>query len=442
VFHVKQATIFALASANGRAGVSVVRISGPLASLVLRELSGNLPEPRHASLKRLSVNGEVIDQALVLWFPSPKSFTGEDCAELHIHGSKAVSDKLFEVLQGLGLRHAEAGEFSRRAFQYGKLDLTQAEAIADLIDAETEAQRKQALRQLEGSLRADYEAWRQVLIKCLAQIEVYIDFPEEDLPYTLIDQVLQHIGGLCDELSHALDTAKRGLQIREGYKIAIMGEPNTGKSSLFNALLEREAAIVTPVAGTTRDIIEAPMILGSYKVRLYDTAGLRETDDLIEAEGIRRAKAISVDSDLRLWVIDPELTGFDPSSVTNKCDFIIFNKAESSAQRLPEHIDQLPCFITDTKSGMGIEDLRHALTHHVELALSYSGFPAATRERHNERLRAMLSILTSLYGRQTFVPELASEDIRLALGQFDALFGRHDIDDVLDIIFSSFCIGK
>ena len=285
-------TIFALATAPGRAAVAVVRVSGPQAAAVLRALAAPLPAPRRAALRRLKADdGALLDEALVLWFPAPASFTGEDSAELHLHGGRASVEAVTAALAGHGLRLAEPGEFTRRAFQNGKLDLTQAEAIADLVDAETDGQRRQALGQLEGGLSARYADWRTRLIQALARLEAAVDFPDEDLPDALSAEVGRRVAELADELEAALLDDGRGERVREGFRVALVGAPNAGKSSLLNRLAGREAAIVTDVAGTTRDVIEVPAVIEGFKVLFADTAGLRDSTDPIEAEGVRRARA-------------------------------------------------------------------------------------------------------------------------------------------------------
>ncbi|WP_035441503.1 tRNA uridine-5-carboxymethylaminomethyl(34) synthesis GTPase MnmE [Asticcacaulis sp. YBE204] len=440
-------TIFALASAQGRAGVSVIRLSGPQSAEAIRALLGRLPKPRFATLGRLVHEGETIDQALVLYFKGPHSFTGEDCAEFHIHGSRAVLDRLYSIFRSMGLRHAEAGEFSRRAFENGKLDLTQAEAISDLVEAESEAQRQQALMQLDGGFRERYGQWRDSLIKLLAHIESIVDFPDEDIPESLSDKIVADIIALKSDIASAIDESKRGRQIREGYRIAIMGKPNAGKSSLFNALLGNDTAIVTPIAGTTRDVIESHIRIGNYTALIYDTAGLRETDDVVESEGIRRAKARGDTADLRLWVIDSSEPQAADLSGIRAGDYVVLNKSDRAKAEKIEAVKALiptdtHLFETSLLTDTGTEALRMALEQHLEKALSLNTFPAATRERHMERLREAEACFDRALGIGFGTPELMAEDIRQALSAFDALFGRTDVEQVLDHIFSSFCIGK
>lgn len=437
-------TIFALASAQGRAGVSVIRLSGPRALSAVRQLTNKELSPRQAVYTSLTCRGEPIDQAVVILFPAPASFTGEDCIELHVHGSRAVLDRLYVILSELGLRLAEPGEFSRRAMENGKLDLTQAEAIADLVDAESEAQRQQALTQLGGGLKAQYEAWRADLVELLARVEVYIDFPDEDLPQDLTDAILGRITALETALATAIADSERGRQIREGFRIVILGEPNAGKSSLFNALLEAEAAIVTPIAGTTRDVIEAQLRIGPYSVLLYDTAGLRDTDELVEAEGIRRARAKAEEADLRLWVVDSSDTGQLPDGI-RPGDLLAFNKIDLSTDNHGESGDvsrETRVFRLSTATGEGMSALVAAIESLVTERLSARTFPVATRQRHIERLGEARDQLAGARQSALTVPELTAEHIRAAVNAFEQLFGRYDVEGVLDVVFSTFCIGK
>jgi tRNA modification GTPase len=297
--------IFAPATAAGRAAVAVVRLSGPGTADAVRALSGRLPAARRASLRTLRTSGgTAIDEALVLWFPAPGSYTGEDSAEFHVHGGPAVVGALVDALAGLGLRLAEPGEFTRRAFEHGKLDLAQAEGVADLIDAETEGQRRQALDQVRGRLSGVQARWRDSLVEALAMFEAAVDFPDEELPADVAERAAPILKSLLGEFQTVAADAERGRAVREGYWIALLGAPNAGKSSLLNVLVEREAAIVTATPGTTRDVIEVPLVLGGYKVLLADTAGLRDVDEEIEAEGVRRAKEWAASADLRLWLVD------------------------------------------------------------------------------------------------------------------------------------------
>jgi tRNA modification GTPase len=432
-------TIFAPATAAGRAAVAVIRVSGPDSSKILEALAAPLPAPRRAALRRLKASGEALDEALVLWLPGPNSFTGEDSAELHLHGGRAGVEAVSRALADLGLRLAEPGEFSRRAFQNGKLDLTQAEAIADLVDAETEAQRRQALGQLEGELSARYEAWRRRLVQALARLEAAVDFPDEDLPDTLQAEVGARIGDLAAELEAALADHGRGERVREGFRIALIGAPNAGKSSLLNRLAGREAAIVTEIAGTTRDVIEVPTVIEGFKVLFADMAGLRESVDPIEAEGVRRARAWADAADLRLWVID-QAAPADLMEAVHPGDLLVLNKAD-----LPMGPDAgLPALETlrvSAKTEAGMDALWSALSARVK-ALIGGDFPAVTRLRHRRHLQDAAEALRRGQAALARSPELGAEDLRHAAQALGRIAGRIDPEQVLDEVFSSFCIGK
>ncbi|MDR7230793.1 tRNA modification GTPase [Caulobacter sp. BE264] len=443
-------TIFALATAAGRAAVAVVRISGPRSHDIVTALCGRPPAPRQAAVRKLRHDGVVIDEALVLRFEGPASYTGEDSAEFHVHGGRAVVEALLKALAELGARLAEPGEFTRRAFENGKLDLAQAEGVADLIDAETEAQRRQALGQLGGALSQRYDRWRDLLVQALAMLEAAVDFPDEDLPEEVAERARPGLRQLSAELDAALSDVSRGRRVRDGFRIALVGAPNAGKSTLLNGLAERDAAIVTDVAGTTRDVIEVPLVLGGYKVLLGDTAGLRETSDAIEAEGVRRAKAWAEDADLRLWVVD----GFHVKQAEHRPDairagdWLILNKADiADAANLAAAADQwagqgLSVLRLTGKSEEGAATLRNALALHVAEALSGAEFPAATRLRHAERLVEAKCYLERALSDVGLEVELAAEDVRLAARALEKISGRIDPEDVLGRVFSTFCIGK
>lgn len=443
-------TIFAPATAAGRAALAVVRVSGPESRRAIEALAGRTPVPRRATLTRLKApGGALIDEALILWFPGPGSYTGEDSAEFHLHGGPAVVEGLLEALAGLGLRLASPGEFTRRAFQNGKLDLAQAEAVADLIDAETSAQARQALDQLGGVLSRRYETWREALIEALAVLEAAVDFPDEDLPEDVAARARPHLSALLAELDAALADADRGRRVREGFRIALVGAPNAGKSSLLNALTERDAAIVTATPGTTRDVIETPLVLAGYHVLLADTAGVRETQEAIEAEGVRRARAWAEGADLRLWVVDAAASDGDwrwASDLIGPGDICLLNKTDlaegedaAAARRFAEG-QGLSILPLAAGVGEGLEPLRADLEMRVVAGLSGAEFPAATRLRHAESLREARDRLYRAVSQGA--PELAAEDVRLASRALERVSGRIDPESVLDRIFSSFCIGK
>jgi tRNA modification GTPase len=434
-------TIFALASAAGRAGVQVIRISGPAAGSTLQALAGTLPRPRLARLAGLTdpATGELFDKALLLWFPAPASFTGEDVAELHLHGGRAVLTAATSALTHLGLRVAEPGEFSRRAFENGKLDLTEAEAIADLVDAETAAQRRQALRQMEGALGQLYEGWRHRLTRALAHLEADIDFPEEDLPGGLSDAVRPVVLTLVDELSAHLADQGRGERLRDGISIAILGAPNAGKSSLMNAIARRDVAIVSNQAGTTRDVIEVQLDLGGYPVLLADTAGLRDAADQVESEGIRRALDRAAKADLKLLVFDG-LSDPDPATLAlaDADALLVMNKADQPGATPP--LSDRPVLQVSARTGDGVPALLQALTDEVSRRYAPSGAPALTRARHRAALEECRENLQRALSAP--LPELAAEDVRLAARALGRITGRVDVEELLDVIFRDFCIGK
>lgn len=443
-------TIFALATAAGRAAVAVVRVSGPASSEIAAALCGRLPPPRLAAVRTLRHEGLALDEALVLRFERPASYTGEDSVEFHVHGGRAVVEALLSALSDLGARLAEPGEFTRRAFENGKLDLAQAEGVADLIDAETEAQRRQALGQVGGALSERYERWRDLLVQALAMLEAAVDFPDEDLPETVAERARPGLRQLRAELNAALADGSRGQRVRDGFRIALVGAPNAGKSTLLNGLAERDAAIVTDVAGTTRDVIEVPLVLGGYKALLADTAGLRETSDAIEAEGVRRAKAWAEEADLRLWVVDGshvEQADAHPD-VIRAGDWLILNKADiadaDSLSGVQAHWTDRGLSVVRLvgRSEAGALALRGVLSSHVADALSGAEFPAATRLRHAERLSEASNYLARALSDVGLEVELAAEDVRLAARALERISGRIDPEDVLGRVFSTFCIGK
>src|SRR5271165_5475454 len=426
-------TIFALASGSARAAIAVMRVSGPAAERAVAALCGGaLPAARHASLRRLrDPAGEMLDQALVLWFPGPGSYTGEDCAELHLHGGRAVIDGIADALTTAGLRPAEPGEFTRRAFLNGRMDLVEAEAVYDLVTAETEAQRRQALRQLEGELGALYQDWADRLRGILAYQEALIDFPDEDLPPEVEAQLLATMRTGRGEIRAHLNDAGRGENLREGLLFAITGAPNVGKSTLINALAERDVAIVSAVPGTTRDALETRVVLGGVPVTLVDTAGLRETTDSIEAEGVRRALARAEDADLVMIVVE---AGSAPQAVTSDRHVLVANKADLEG-RGPEGALRI-----SAKTGLGMADLRNCLASAARRMTESSGAPPLTRARHRAALLAAADHLEA--AEQVDLPELRGEDLRLAMRELGRITGHVGVEDILDTVFSWFCIGK
>jgi tRNA modification GTPase len=425
----------------------VIRVSGPDAGRALRGLAGRLPPPRQAATRRLrAAGGETIDEALVLWLPGPGSYTGEDVAELQLHGGVAVVVGVTEALIVQGLRLAEPGEFTRRAFEAGRLDLDQAEGVADLVDAETGAQARQALAQLGGALGRRYEEWRETLTHALAFVEAAVDFPDEEVPSDVAGRALPLVASLTRDLKAALADAGRGERVRDGYRVALIGAPNAGKSALFNALLGRDAAIVTPTAGTTRDVIEAPMVLAGYKVILADMAGLRATDDAIETEGVRRARAWAEGAALRIWVVDgadSDGAWREAADLVRPGDLVALNKSDlpPGADRAALVADGLRR-IEVTAAGGEVEPLRAALSARVTADLTGADFPAVTRARHAALLSDALARLLRVDAASLEAPELAAEDLRLAARAMERITGRIGAEDVLDVVFGAFCIGK
>lgn len=421
-------TIYALASARGRAGVSVLRISGPEAFDAVRSLGVlNVPEPRRAALRKIYDGDLLLDEALVLTFEKGASFTGEDVVELHLHGSIATVAAVMHALSNRpGLRMAEAGEFTRRALENGCLDLAQVEGLADLIDAETEAQRKQALRVLSGAIGQRVDQWRRDLIRAAALIEATIDFADEDVPVDVTPEVLQLLDRLTADLSEEVRGSRIAERIRDGFEVAILGAPNAGKSTLLNALAGRDAAITSDVAGTTRDVIEVRMDMGGLAVTLLDTAGLRETDDRIEKIGIDRATERAIACDLRIFLDD----GSDLPIKSREGDIRVRAKADLGGDGV------------SGLTGQGIEELISRVTQRLLTLSASSG--TLIRERH--RMAVVTSITAIESARNELMtmarPEMIAEDLRRALRALDVLVGRVDVEDLLGEIFSSFCIGK
>jgi tRNA modification GTPase len=448
-------TIFALSSGRPPAAIAVIRISGPGARLALLTTCGRVPEPRRATFARLRdpASQELIDEALVLWFPAPHSETGEDMAELQVHGGRAIVAQVFGVLGRLeGFRLAEAGEFTRRAFENGRLDLTAVEGLADLIDADTEAQRRQAFRQFRGLLGNRAETWRGRLIEALAQVEAGIDFSDEEVPADLALRALEIVRPLAAEIRQA--GAGQGERLREGLRVAIAGPPNVGKSTLLNRLARREAAIVSPHAGTTRDVIEVHLDLAGFPVTLRDTAGLRDAADPVEQEGVRRAWNAVTDANLVLWVVDAaeieaglalahqQAAEAEHWFVLNKADLLAPGAERKLAARWADRLRGKTLLTISATSGAGVDELVAALTGFAERF--FTAEPAlVTRERHRVALREAVEALD---GALRLGPhggeELVAEHIRLATRALERLTGRIGVEDILDVIFRDFCIGK
>ncbi len=434
-------TIFALATPPGRGAIAVLRLSGPQTEIALTTLGAGGLAPRLASVRSLRHDGLLIDEALVLRFVAPRSYTGEDSAELHLHGGRAVIEAASRALIALGLRPAEPGEFTRRAFQNGRMDLAQAEAVADLIDAETEAQKNQALGQLDGALSVAYVGFRRDLLKALALVEAEIDFPDEEVPDNLARTAGPVLDQLGADLRAAMADSDRGRRVREGYRIVLIGETNAGKSSLFNVLTAREAAIVTPIAGTTRDVLDADLMIGGYAVTLSDTAGLRDSDDVVEAEGIRRARLRAEGADLRLWVRSPSTEGAeDPAAgFMQPSDLQVLNKADLGAVTARSDLETLS---VSTATGQGLAELHDWISARLARDLSGADFPAVTRERHRRRLAEALAAVEAGRRALDVAPEMAGDDLRRAADALARVTGAIGVEDILGEVFSTFCIGK
>ncbi|MDP3960464.1 MAG: tRNA uridine-5-carboxymethylaminomethyl(34) synthesis GTPase MnmE [Pseudorhodobacter sp.] len=426
-------TIYAPATARGKAGLAVVRLSGPKAHLAVAAMVGSLPQMRRAVLRKLKWRDAVLDEGLILLFAAGASYTGEAMAELHLHGSLATVNAVLRALgEQEGLRLAQPGEFTRRALENGRLDLAQIEGLADLIDSETEAQRRQALRVLSGAVGALCDGWRRDLIRAAALLEATIDFADEDVPVDVTPEVVRLLDGLLVSLRHEADGARMAERIRDGFEVAIVGPPNAGKSSLLNALAGREAAITSDVAGTTRDVIEVRMVLEGLPVTLLDTAGLRETEDRVEEIGIRRALARAAAADLRVLLPDGDavIAGIEPMPddivVLAKCDIKVGGGLRVSA-----------------RTGEGLDDLVAAIAQRLVVRSGLAG--TVTRERHRiaivTAIGAMESVRAEVVGKATRV-ELAADELHRAIRALDSLVGRVDVESLLDEIFASFCIGK
>ncbi|MGY3619770.1 tRNA uridine-5-carboxymethylaminomethyl(34) synthesis GTPase MnmE [Bradyrhizobium sp. USDA 10063] len=438
-------TIFALSSGRPPSAIAIVRISGPQAGSALVRLAGKIPLARMATRALLQdVGGQPIDDAVVLWFPAPASATGEDVAEFHVHGGRAVLGALFNALAGIdNIRPAEAGEFTRRAFENGKLDLTEAEGLDDLIHADTDRQRRQALRQLKGLLGDRARNWRAQIIEASALIEAGIDFSDEgDVPAELIAPALKKVRALLSEIQQVLAAQAQSERLRDGIVVAIAGPPNVGKSTLINQLARREVAIVSPHAGTTRDIIEVQLDLDGYPVTVIDTAGIRETDDPVEQEGVRRARARADEADLVLWLTDRMSTPIPHEGsasvwlVRNKIDLDV------STPELSGSGSASAIFRISARNGDGIPELIASL---VDFAHDYFGSGEGgliTRTRQRKLLEETAGSLRRAIDVVGTGEELAAEELRAAAYSLGRLLGRVDVEDILDAIFREFCIGK
>ncbi|GFO36981.1 tRNA modification GTPase mnme [Plakobranchus ocellatus] len=483
-------TIYALSSGSTKCAVAVLRVSGPKSAVALQQICGGVPKMRKASLRRLydPISKELLDKSLVLWFPGPQSFTGEDCAEFHVHGGPAVIKSVLTALSSIPDMHpAQPGEFTKQAFLNGKLDLTEVEGLGDLIHAETEVQRKQALRQMDGDLKVLYSNWRTRLLKCLANTEAFIDFHEEEnIEDDILENVFADTSSLNDEIKKHLNDNRQGERLRDGLNVVIAGEPNVGKSSLLNSICQRPAAIVSPIAGTTRDIVETALNIAGYPVLFSDTAGLRETNDPIEKEGVIRAVKRVMSSDITIFVVDVQkqsqmlqeavslkdflayyknilgLTSetennpsgcvnkenqmalvIDNSSemlvVLNKIDLIEFSSVSKFLNGNEDHVCAVSCV-----TGQGFDDFMENLVKKVKLLCGdpLQGSPSLTQARHRHHLGKCCLQLDQFAHMLSHDVVMAAERLRLAAGELGQVTGAVSAEDVLDVIFRDFCIGK
>lgn len=436
-------TIFALASGALPAGVAVIRISGPASLSMVTALVGDLPMPRIAALRTVrTVDGQFLDRALVLTFPGPRSFTGEDCAELHLHGGRAVVTAVLNSLAGFNnARLAEAGEFSRRAFENGKMDLVEVEGLADLLAAETEMQRRLASEQASGNLSAVYDAWREKLIYARSMLEAELDFSDEgDIPGSVSDRIWRDVSDLKNQIDDAIANLRAGEIIRDGFKVALAGPPNAGKSSLMNALAQRDVAIVTAVAGTTRDVVRCELDIDGYKIELFDTAGLRETSDIVEQEGIRRAYRTIEDADLVLQLVDlsdrqcaKDASIPDAVRVGTKLD-LVDQSVSADGELVVLNVSSI--------TGTGLHALRRLVVERVKSSTNVGSLAIPSRLRHSKRLQSASRLLNDALTEPAKPLELRAEDLRLASIELARVTGRIDTETLLGKIFSEFCVGK
>lgn len=434
-------TICALASGLPPSAISIIRISGPaVTDIAERTLSKSSLKPRHATLVDLhGADGRKVDSGLAVYMPGPASYTGEDTLEISLHGGRMITELALQAIMSAGARLAEPGEFTRRAFEAGKLDLTRAEAVADLIDAESEAQLAQALKQMDGALEDLYSGWREDLTACLALLEASIDFPdEEDAPDRVDGPVTERLTALQNALAQALAEGNITERIRDGFKIAILGKPNAGKSTLLNQLARRDAAIVTDIPGTTRDVVEVRLVIGGYLVWISDTAGLRETEDVVEAEGVRRARKAAAESDLRIWLYDAR-ESFEADAV-QPGDLVVANKSDLVS---PSDVSRETLSIS-AKQGDGIAEIGAAILDRLGQLTQSVGAPIITRARHRQGIERARDHITRAQDHlmSGIGAEFVAEEVRLASRELGTLTGHVDAESVLGAVFSSFCIGK
>ena len=442
-------TIYALSSGSGISGIAVIRVSGSEASNVVKLITGeDLPEPRVSNLKKFNKisTSELIDEGLLLWFPGPESYTGEDMAEMHVHGSIAVVRSMLHQLSKVeNCRLAEPGEFTKLAFQNGKINLLKAESISDLISAETEIQRQQAIKIMSGKSSDKFNSLREKLLKILSNVEAKIDFPEDDLPEDMIKNIKIDSEKIRNQIEKILDDQKVGERIREGFKIAIIGPTNAGKSSLLNYLSNRDVAIVSEIAGTTRDVIEAHLNLDGYPVVISDTAGIRESQDEIEKKGIKLALKRAEDADLNIIVIEPksvDFAGFLNDLVSEK-SIIVINKIDLGFKNISQQISKFNPIFLSIKNETNLDELINRIKDKLKNKFVSSNETLITRERHRQSLEACVQNLKNFEEKNSQEDfDKAAEDLRLATRHLGMIVGKVDVEEILGSIFSDFCIGK
>ena len=442
-------TIYALSTGPGISGVAVIRVSGKETATVIKKLTGkDLPAPRIATLRKINnINtSEIIDEGIILWFPGPHSYTGEDMAEFHVHGSKAVVNALHSSIKVIkNCRLAEPGEFTKLAFQNGKINLLKAESIADLISAETELQRKQAIKIMNGVSSDKFNSWREKLLKILSHVEAKIDFPDEELPKDILVKIKKTSDEISGEIKKTLDDQKVGERIREGFKIAIVGPINAGKSSLINYLSKREVAIVSEIAGTTRDVIETHLNLDGYPVIVSDTAGIRESKNEIEKKGIKLALKKAEEADLRLVVIEPKSADFTSflKDIFDKNSILVINKSDLLNGNLNDQIEKLEHVLVSIKKNSNLDILINKIKKKLHEKFISHGDILITRERHRQHLEQCLSHLENFKEKKSSSHfDKAAEDLRLATRHLGMIVGKVDVEEILGSIFNDFCIGK
>tara|TARA_B100000579_G_scaffold393737_1_gene370579 strand:- start:6667 stop:7998 length:1332 start_codon:yes stop_codon:yes gene_type:complete len=442
-------TFYALSSGSGISGISVIRVSGTETKNVILSLTnGPLPKPRVATVKKINkINtNELIDEGIIIWFPGPQSYTGEDMAEFHVHGSRSVVEAIHQSISKIkNCRLAEPGEFTKTAFQNGKINLLKAESIGDLIASETEIQRKQAIKIMSGKHSKIYNSWRDSLIKVLANIEAKIDFPDENLPDNILNDIKTKTNKVKIEIAKVLEDQNVGERIREGFKVAIVGPSNAGKSSLLNYLSRREVAIVSETAGTTRDVIETHLNLSGLPVVLSDTAGIRESEDEIEKKGIRLALKKAEKADLNIVVIEPKnahFTGFLKDLITDK-SILVINKSDLGIDQLLDEFKKFNPIYISIKKEKNLDKLINTIKDKLKNQFINHENILITRERHREHLEKCISYLNEFLEKNNSKDyDLAAEDLRLATKHLGIIVGKIDVEEVLGSIFRDFCIGK